>query len=66
MMWTDDPVADAERHIARLDAELERKPRCSECKNRIQDEQCFEVGDVLICISCMDENHRRDVEDYVC
>lgn len=64
-MWTDDPVADAERHFAKQDEELKKLPRCSECDEPIQDEYCFEIGDLLICYDCMDNNHRKSVEDFI-
>jgi formylmethanofuran dehydrogenase subunit E len=65
MFRTDNPVADAERHIAEQDAALQKLPRCSECDKRIQDEYCFEINGELICYDCMDNNHRKAVEYYV-
>ena len=64
-MWTDDPVADAERHIAEQDAMLDKLPRCSECDEPIQDEYCFEVNGELICDGCMHNNHRKQVEYFM-
>jgi len=65
MFRTNDPVADAERHIAEQDAKLDRLPKCSECDEPIQDEYCFEFNGELVCDECMDNNHRRRVDDYV-
>lgn len=66
MMWTDDPVADAERHIAEQERRLDKLPECSECGEKIQDEYCFEINDEYICEHCMDENHKKAVDDIVC
>lgn len=52
------------RHDAEQEAQLDRLPRCCECDEPIQDEYCFEVNDELICLGCMEENHRKLVEDY--
>ncbi len=65
MFYTDDPVADAERYFAEQEAAYEKLPICSECGHHIQDEYCFEVNDELICNSCMRDNHRKCVDDYI-
>lgn len=65
MSWTDDPVRDAERHMAKQDAELDKLPRCCECDEPIQTEYCFEVNDKLICPGCMKDNHRKSVENFI-
>lgn len=64
-MWTDDPITDAERHIAKQEEELERLPKCVCCNNPIQDDYCYEINDELICQECLDLFHRKQVEDYV-
>ena len=65
MPYTDDPIRDAERHMAKMDAKLNRLPRCCECDEPIQAEHCYEVNDELICPGCMKDNHRKHVDDYV-
>lgn len=65
MFYTNDPVADAENYLAEQEKELDKLPQCSECDNPITTEHCFEVNDELICPECMDNNHRKWVEDYV-
>lgn len=64
-MWTDDPIADAERYIAKQEEELERLPKRGCCNNPIQDDYCYEINDELICQECLDLFHRKPVEDYV-
>lgn len=65
MCWTDDPLADFHRHDAEQEAKLERLPRCSECGEAIQSDECYEINDELICPECLKQNHRKRVEDYV-
>ncbi len=65
MPWTDDPVADYERYDAEFSRWLDSLPRCSECDNPIQDEECYEFNGELICKKCLNDNHRKRVEDYV-
>jgi formylmethanofuran dehydrogenase subunit E len=65
MLRTDDPVADYDRYDAQVQSELDRLPKCSECGNPIQDEECYEFNDELICEGCLIDNHRKWVEDYV-
>ena len=41
--------ADRERALAKL-------PECSECGEKITDEQCYEIGDMLFCPNCIEQN----------
>lgn len=66
MMWTNDPVADAERYAAEQEKRLRMLPLCSECGEHIQDEHLYEINDEYICERCMNENHRKAVDDIVC
>jgi formylmethanofuran dehydrogenase subunit E len=65
MPWTDDPVADYDRHDAEQTRELEKRPRCSECKQHIQGEECWEFNGELICEECLEDNHRKWVDDFL-
>lgn len=65
MFYTDDPVKDYDRYAEEQNTKLEKLPRCSECDKHIQDEHCYEINDELICQECLDDNHRKSVEDYV-
>lgn len=65
MCWTDDPVADFNRYDAEQTRMLARLPKCSECDEPIQDEDCYEFNDELICEQCLKDNHRKLVEYYV-
>lgn len=62
-------TGDPERDFANYEAEQERKlnklPKCYECGEPIQDEECYEINGELICPECLNENHRKFVEDYV-
>ena len=65
MPYTDDPVADFRRHDAKQQAELDRLPLCSECDNPIQIETCYEINGELICEECLENNHKKWVEDFI-
>lgn len=62
---TDDPVKDYDRYAEEQDKQLQKLPRCSECDNPIQTEECYEINDELICPECLQDNHRKWVEDYI-
>lgn len=51
---------DAEQQTA-----LESLPECCECGEHIQDEYCFEFEGEYICEKCLNENHRKPVEDCI-
>lgn len=44
---------------------LKKLPKCSCCDEPIQDGFCYEINDELICEDCLNEYHRKLVEDYV-
>lgn len=54
-MWTNDPVADAERYYSGQERQLDKLPRCSECDEPIQDEYCYCINDEYICEECMQQ-----------
>lgn len=62
---TDNPIADFERYDAEKEKAKEKLPRCSECGTKVQDEYFYEINDEVICSGCLDNNHRKWVEDYV-
>ena len=65
MVYSDDPITDFYRFDAEQEAKLDKLPRCSECDQPIQDEFCFEINGELICDSCMHDNHRKCVDDFM-
>lgn len=64
-MWSDDPVADFERHDAEQERELSRLPKCYECGHRIQSEECYNIMGDLICPRCLDKYHKVWTESYI-
>ncbi len=53
------------QHDAEQQAVLMHLPVCCECGEHIQDEYCYEVNDEFICEQCMEDNHRKCVEDLI-
>ena len=66
MFYTDGPLADFARHDAEQQAQLEKLPVCCECDEPIQDEHCYEINGEYICEECLNDNHRKVVDDIVC
>lgn len=65
MSYTDNPIADFDRWDAEQTKQLERLPVCCECDHHIQDENCYEINGELICPECLENNHKKRVDDYV-
>ncbi len=65
MYYTDNPVADYGRWSDDRERELERLPVCTECEHPITDEHCVEFNGELICEECLDNNHRKNTEDFI-
>lgn len=55
MMWTSDPVKDADDYAADLDEELERRPVCCECGCHIDTEYGYLIADKWYCRNCIDD-----------
>lgn len=62
MIWTSNPVADAERFAAEQDRQLEQLPICDDCREPIQDGFFYSINDSVICSDCID-SYRVEVED---
>ena len=60
-----DPVADYAAYDAHQQSELDKLPRCSYCDEPIQDDFYYEINDELICPECLEQHHRKWVDDYV-
>ena len=65
MFYSDDPVADFYQYDAQQQAELDKLPVCSECDHPIQSETCYEFDGGLICEDCLENNHKKWVEDFI-
>ncbi len=62
-------IPDALDHFARHDAEqqqmLDRLPKCTICEEHIQEDHCYQINDEVICVHCLNEYFRKDVEDLM-
>lgn len=65
MYRTDDPYRDFDRYEDQRQKELDKLPECCECGNPILTEECYEINGELLCPECLNDNHRKLVEDYV-
>ena len=65
MFYSDDPLADFERYDAEQQAKLDKLPCCCECDEPIQSEACYEINGELICEECLENNHKKWVEDFI-
>ena len=69
MMWTDDPVRDAERHDAECQRKLNKLPKCFLCGEPIQQEEAFHLKtfciDKWVCDECLENNREETMQDAV-
>ena len=65
MNYTGDPVRDFLHYDAEQSKMLNRLPVCYECDEHIQDEKCYEINGKYICPKCLEENHRKWVENLI-
>lgn len=65
MSWTGDPLADFDRYDAEQQRELDKLPKCSYCDEPIQDDCYFEINGECVCEECLNEHHKKLVEDYI-
>jgi formylmethanofuran dehydrogenase subunit E len=65
MFYTDEPIADFHCYDAEQQSKLDKLPRCSECDEPIQSETCYEINGELICEGCLENNHKKWIEDFI-
>lgn len=53
-----------EQHDRERERDLRKHPKCSICKDPIQEEQFFHVNGIFVCEDCM-ENCRENTEDFM-
>lgn len=59
-----DPLDDFDR-LDRMQAEYEaRLPKCDKCKQRIHDEDYFEIDGRILCGECLKKEYMKSTEDY--
>ena len=57
IVFSDDPVRDADRHDAEQERWLKNRPICSICGEHIQDDSALYLDD-WICDECVDANRK--------
>ena len=62
---SDDPIKDFERYDAEQQRLIDSLPLCYECDQPIQDDFCYEINGELVCGVCLNDNHRKETEDYI-
>lgn len=60
MTWTDDPLADFNRHDAKQQAGLDKLPKCDYCGQPIQDDHYFDINGDAICPDCLEKHFRKE------
>jgi formylmethanofuran dehydrogenase subunit E len=67
--FTDDPVADHMRHEVAREEALASLPKCSCCKEPIQDDELYDFEGKLVCEECMIDyvfkKYRKQTCDYI-
>lgn len=65
MYRTDNPIADYDAYLGEQHRRLECLPKCCECDEPITDEHCYEINGEYLCEKCLNDNHRKWVDDIV-
>ena len=65
MFYSDDPVADFERHDREQAKRLDELPFCEICGNPIQDEHLYLINDEFVCPDCLDRDFKKRTDDYI-
>lgn len=54
-----------ERYDAEQQRQLQKLPVCSYCGEPVLDDFLYLINDEIMCITCLNEFFRKDIEDYV-
>jgi formylmethanofuran dehydrogenase subunit E len=61
---SDDPMRDFDRWQKEQDAWEASLPRCERCGETV-DDYIYDVDGELLCIDCLNDKFRKNVEDYM-
>ena len=64
MYRTDDPLRDFDRYEREQAEWLESRPVCADCGNPVQDEHYYLIEGEVICPDCLEENYRKEIDDF--
>lgn len=64
MTWTNDPIADFNRHDAEQADKLSKLPKCDFCEEPIQDDTYYDIDGVKCCLECL-KDFKKWTEDYI-
>ena len=62
MPYTDDPIADFNRHDAEQAKQLEKRPVCSCCCDHIQDDHYYQTEGEILCPDCLETYYRVEID----
>ena len=65
MFYSDNPLADFERHDAEQERQLEQLPICADCGEHIQGDHYYLIENYCICSDCLESNYRIEMERYM-
>ena len=52
------------QHDAEQQEKLDRLPLCEYCEEHIQSDYYYEIGNECICEECLNDNFRKDIEEW--
>ena len=65
MSYTDDPVADYDRHCAEQEKQMAKLPVCDDCGNPINDDFCYDIYGETLCEECLNNRYRKHTDDLI-
>ena len=63
MTYIPDAYDQWKAHEAEQQAQLDKLPKCCECREPIQDEYAYYIYGEWVCEECMKENYRMKVQE---
>lgn len=63
-MLTNDLDADIRAYYEEQDRP-ERLPKCSCCRDTIDDEDYYDINGEILCYECLNKKYRKWIDDYV-
>lgn len=64
MYFSNDPVADYDRHCAQQERKLKKFPKCDNCGEHITDEYFYNIDGTFLCEECI-RDYRQNTEDWI-
>lgn len=62
--FTDNPVADFNRHDREQERAASKLPKCVYCRQRIDEDTYYDIDGDCVCYECLNKHYKKWTDEY--